>query len=117
MKTPKGKVGELLPATDRPGLWALVDPRLLPGGLRKLAFRADPALPFESESMWVLVTAVEGDWPTTVYRGELDNTPLCIDPAVLRLGQPVEFRGEHIVTYHRGHGVAGRVEVANVEDA
>jgi hypothetical protein len=99
MADDKGKAGELLLALhDRPGRYAAeVNPKLAPGDHVKLGFRADPALPFESEWMWVEVTATEGVWPATaVYRGELDNTPCCIDPVVLRLGQPVEFRGEHI---------------------
>jgi hypothetical protein len=101
MRKPKGKAGELLLALhDTPGRYAaVVDPKLLPGDHVKLGFRADPMAPCESEWMWVEVTAVEGVWPATaVYRGELANVPYSIDPGTLRLGQPVEFGGEHIHT-------------------
>jgi hypothetical protein len=94
---------KLLPAyITGPGRYATeVDPRLTPGDHVKLGFRVDPEYQAEGlngEWMWFEVTAVEGQWPNVLYRGELLNLPLFIDPAVLRLGQPVEFRGEHIHT-------------------
>jgi hypothetical protein len=48
------------------------------------------------ESMWVEVTGVERERPERVYRGELLNVPLFIDPAELRIGSPVNFTAEHV---------------------
>jgi hypothetical protein len=81
---------------DRPGRYAVEDPRPIPGDHVKLGFRCDPGAPFKNEWMFVEVTAVAGDWPDAVYRGELCNCPVFIDPARLRVGQPVEFRAGHI---------------------
>jgi hypothetical protein len=90
------KTYELLdPPFDR---YAHEDPRLLPGDHVKLGFRVDSRfrLRYHGEWMFLEITAVEGNWPDAVYRGELCNTPFYIDPARLRLGQPVEFRAGHI---------------------
>jgi hypothetical protein len=48
------------------------------------------------ESMWVEVTAVLGKYPQCVYRGELVNVPMFIDPAQLRIGSPVHFTSDQI---------------------
>jgi hypothetical protein len=86
----------LLALHSRPGRYAAEDPRLIPGDHVKVGFRVGPGSPVEGEWMFLEVTAVEGEWPDAVYRGELCNTPFLIDPATLRVGQPVEFRAGHI---------------------
>jgi len=84
--------GELVPALiDRPGKYATEDPALKVGDHVKVGFNTSPSSPYAHEWMWLEVTQVEGG-----YRGELCNRPRFIDSDVLRLGQPVEFRGEHI---------------------
>jgi hypothetical protein len=92
------KVYELLPALiDRPGVYATSDPGLVPGDHVKVGFRVDPPIDrCEGEWVFLEVTAVEGVWPSVVYRGELCNRPLLIEPAVLRAGQPIEFIPGHI---------------------
>jgi hypothetical protein len=50
----------------------------------------------QTEAMWVEVTSIDGYHPRQVFRGELMNVPTFIDPAVLRIGSPVEFTAEHI---------------------
>jgi hypothetical protein len=90
---------ELVQALDpRPGRYAAADPGLLAGDHVKLGFRVGVRWrdTFGAEWMWALVTAVDGTWPAATYRGELCNRPVYSDPAVLRLGQPVEFRAGHI---------------------
>jgi hypothetical protein len=90
---------ELLRALDpAPGRFEAEDPSLVPGDHVKIGFRVDPAFRprYMGEWMFVEVTKVKGRWPDAVYRGELCNRPAFINPAVLRLGQPVEFRAEHI---------------------
>jgi hypothetical protein len=86
---------ELVPALiDRPGKWVDEDPKLTPGDHVKLGFRIPGR--DEHEWMWVEVTSVEGNWPNAVYRGELRNRPVMIDPKILRAGKPIEFRAGHI---------------------
>jgi hypothetical protein len=46
--------------------------------------------------MFVEVTGIRGYHPHQVFRGELVNVPEFIDPAVLRLGSPVEFTAGHV---------------------
>jgi hypothetical protein len=90
---------ELLSALDPdPGRYAAEDPSLAPGDHVKLGFRVDPAFraTYRGEWMFLEVTKIKGRWPNAVYRGELCDRPLLIRPAVLRVGQPVEFRAEHI---------------------
>jgi hypothetical protein len=48
------------------------------------------------EAMWVEVTSIVKKSPECVYRGELDNRPVFIEPAKLRIGSPVEFTAEHV---------------------
>jgi len=92
----------LLPLSDRPGRYASEDPRLIPGDHVKVGFRVDPMPDApRGEWMWLAVTAVEGDWPHATYRGELCNRPFLIEPAKLRLGQPVEFGAGHIYSVVR----------------
>jgi hypothetical protein len=80
------------------GFYAVEDPRLIPGDHVKVGFRVDASFrpKFQGEWMFLEVTAIEGDWPNAVYRGELCNTPFYIDPATLRVGQSVEFSARHI---------------------
>jgi hypothetical protein len=81
---------------DKPGRYVVEDPKFVPGDHVKLGFGCDPGQRCNSEWMYLEVTAVEGSWPDAVYRGELVNRPAFINPARLRVGQPVEFRAEHI---------------------
>jgi hypothetical protein len=83
---------------DKPGKYATQDPALLPGDHVKLGFCVSAAAPpnIDNEWMWVEVTAVEGDWPDAIYRGELRNKPAYIEPTILQFGSPVEFRAGHI---------------------
>jgi hypothetical protein len=50
----------------------------------------------ELESMRTEVTSVMGNYPACVYRGELLDSPLFIDPKVLRIGSPVNFTTDHV---------------------
>jgi hypothetical protein len=50
----------------------------------------------QTESMWVEVTRLLGRDPQCVFRGELLNAPVFIDPAKLRIGSPVNFTVEQI---------------------
>jgi hypothetical protein len=86
----------VLALIDEPGRYATEDPKLVPGDHVKLGFRCDRGCPYQNEWMFLEVTAVDGAWPDAVYRGELCNRPVFIDPDRLRVGQPVEFRNEHI---------------------
>jgi hypothetical protein len=100
-KREKCKSGQLLLALiDEPGCYAAkADPRLMPGDHVKLGFAVDPHFReqgLRGEWMWIEVTAVEGDWPQALYRGELCSRPRLIDPTVLRVGQPISFRGENV---------------------
>ena len=94
-----GRGYELLLALDPdPGRYVSEDPHLLPGDHVKVGFRVDQSSRRDPRGEWMFleVTAVDGIWPGTVYRGELCNTPFYIDPATLCLGHPVTFRPEHI---------------------
>jgi hypothetical protein len=53
------------------------------------------------ESMCVEVTSVLGNYPACVYRGELLNAPDLIDPAVLRIGSPVNFTFDQVFPVER----------------
>jgi hypothetical protein len=46
--------------------------------------------------MWVEVTGIEEELPQRIYRGELGNRPVLMDPAKLRYGSPVKFTQEHV---------------------
>jgi hypothetical protein len=89
---------KLLNALDpEPGRYADEDPDLVPGDHVKLGFWVSSGHGDASgEWMWFEIVAVVGTWPDVVYRGDLCNRPCLISPDVLRLGQPVEFRGGHI---------------------
>ena len=89
----------LLALIDKPGIYAEIDPQILPGDHVELGFRVDRKLAppnRRSEWMWFEVTGVEGRWPNAVYRAELCNRPLLLHPKDLRPGSPIEFRGGHI---------------------
>jgi hypothetical protein len=87
----------VLALDPEPGRYATEDPRLMPGDHVKLGFRVEPPRgTFQSEWMWVEVTAMAGAWPDVSYRGELCNCPALIDAADLRPGQPIEFGPGHV---------------------
>src|SRR5262249_71078 len=87
---------ELLPPP--PGPIGRREQTLMPGDHVKLGFRVNKRFRkvLGGEWMWVEVTTRDGPGPDTVYRGELCNIPVYIDPADLCLGAPVEFRPEFI---------------------
>jgi hypothetical protein len=90
-------------------------PRPKAGDHVKLGFRVRDAVAPEAreeigemidwiqlERMWVEVTAVLGKHPQCIYRGELVNVPLFIDPAKLRIGSPVHFTPDQIYPVQKG---------------
>jgi len=50
----------------------------------------------QNESMWVEVTSIRGMYPQNLFRGELMNVPVSIDPAKLRIGSPVNFTFDNV---------------------
>lgn len=63
---------------------------------RALTKYGDNVRRMQLECMWVEVTGAMGKYPECVYRGELLNIPVFIDPATLRIGSPVNFTPEHM---------------------
>jgi hypothetical protein len=53
----------------------------------------------QSESMYVQITDIEGQWPNCSYRGVLANMPVLISPDMLSLGSRVHFGCEHIHSF------------------
>ena len=51
---------------------------------------------FASEAMWVRVSAIVGEGPSTTYHGVLCNIPLLIEPKKLQVTSPVTFEARHI---------------------
>jgi hypothetical protein len=56
------------------------------------------------EAMWVEVTSVVRTSPEPVYRGELVNVPVFLDPGKVRLGSPVDFTSDHVYPVEEGAG-------------
>jgi hypothetical protein len=74
--------------TDHKALW-------LPPDLRHFPAR------FASEAMWVRVTAIDDEEPSTTYHGILCNIPLCVEPKKLQITSPVTFEARHIHSVER----------------
>jgi hypothetical protein len=60
------------------------------------------------EVMWVEVTSVLRKHPLRVYRGELLNVPVFLDPAIVRIGSPVKFKPDHIYPVEVGSAIRSR---------
>ena len=57
---------------------------------------ADIADRVQLEAMWVGVTSVVRTSPEPVYRGELLNVPVFLDPGKVRIGSRVDFTADHV---------------------
>lgn len=78
---------------DRVKLGFAVQDALAPKALRELGTVARRV---QVEAMWVEVTAVPGEHPAGVYRGELTNAPVFLAPARVCLGSPVNFTADQV---------------------
>lgn len=61
------------------------------------AFFDDQGDDVPDESMWVVVTSIDGNWPDLSFEGELDDSPSMADPFCLKCGSTVPFRLVHIM--------------------
>jgi hypothetical protein len=55
-----------------------------------------PSVHLQTELMWVEVTNIQTTDSGPMYRGELTNAPVLIDPTVLRIGSPITFTEAHV---------------------
>ena len=60
------------------------------------------------ESMWVEVTSVVRTSSGPVYRGELLNAPVFLDPAKVRVGSSVDFTADHVYPAEEGSRAGAR---------
>jgi hypothetical protein len=78
---------------DEVKLGFLVRDALAPEALKEMGEMAHSV---QIEAMWVEVTSIRGHYPECVYRGELVNVPVLLDPAKVRVGSPVNFTDDQV---------------------